>query len=216
MILTLILLLVLITPEITGLQYRGIDLKLATRRTLGSFFLCSSSPTILPWNSDVSDSAAESQSSDTGSTVSGGSRIWKETWYPIAVVDELDPAQPNSVTLLGKDLVIWNAGGSLSSESRSSSRSSGGGGDEMSGSLQGWRVAEDMCPHRLAPLSEGYIDADSRQLTCRYHGWAFDGAGKCSCIPQAENREALTNRRSHLQTFPVQVCWRQLKEVHVN
>ena len=37
------------------------------------------------------------------------------------------------------------------------------------------------CPHRLVPLSAGTV-VDGR-LTCRYHGWQFDGEGRCVSIP---------------------------------
>lgn len=35
----------------------------------------------------------------------------------------------------------------------------------------------DRCPHRFAPLSVG--DVDDGAVTCRYHGLAFDGTGRC-------------------------------------
>ncbi|KAJ0852889.1 putative pheophorbide a oxygenase [Helianthus annuus] len=47
-----------------------------------------------------------------------------------------------------------------------------------------WRVFDDRCPHRLAPLSEGRIDQWGR-LQCVYHGWCFGGSGDCKFIPQA-------------------------------
>ncbi|KAF2941917.1 hypothetical protein DAI22_03g382100 [Oryza sativa Japonica Group] len=47
-----------------------------------------------------------------------------------------------------------------------------------------WRVVDDACPHRLAPLSEGRVDGKGR-LQCAYHGWCFDGHGSCQFIPQA-------------------------------
>ncbi len=34
----------------------------------------------------------------------------------------------------------------------------------------------DRCPHRFAPLSEGWV-ADGR-IVCPYHGWRFDAAGR--------------------------------------
>ena len=37
----------------------------------------------------------------------------------------------------------------------------------------------DRCPHRNAPLSFGRIRPDDRTLECGYHGWRFDGAGRC-------------------------------------
>ncbi len=39
----------------------------------------------------------------------------------------------------------------------------------------------DRCPHRFAPLSDGWLD-DGR-LVCRYHGLGFDGAGACVLNP---------------------------------
>ncbi|WP_255363287.1 Rieske 2Fe-2S domain-containing protein [Geodermatophilus sp. DSM 45219] len=37
------------------------------------------------------------------------------------------------------------------------------------------------CPHRLVPLSAGTV-VDGR-LTCPYHGWQYDGEGRCVTIP---------------------------------
>ena len=39
-----------------------------------------------------------------------------------------------------------------------------------------------MCLYRLAKLSEGQL-IDGR-LECLYHGWQFQGDGKCVKIPQ--------------------------------
>lgn len=47
-----------------------------------------------------------------------------------------------------------------------------------------WKVMDDTCPHRLAPLSDGRIDQWGR-LQCVYHGWCFNGKGDCKLIPQA-------------------------------
>ena len=45
----------------------------------------------------------------------------------------------------------------------------------------------DRCPHRLAPLSAGWVDRDPGSgepvLRCGYHGWCFDAAGACTDIP---------------------------------
>lgn len=40
----------------------------------------------------------------------------------------------------------------------------------------------DRCPHRNVPLSEGRVREDG-QLECPYHGWCFDGSGRCTEIP---------------------------------
>ena len=48
--------------------------------------------------------------------------------------------------------------------------------------LDGEVVAfEDRCPHRLAPLSAGWVE--DGKLRCGYHGWVFDATGRCRLIP---------------------------------
>lgn len=52
--------------------------------------------------------------------------------------------------------------------------------------LDGEVVAlRDRCPHRRVPLSAGtVVDTPSGQrLECSYHGWAFDGTGRCTAVP---------------------------------
>ena len=39
----------------------------------------------------------------------------------------------------------------------------------------------DRCPHRGVQLSKGSVQ--DGKLTCRYHGWRFDGDGRCAHIP---------------------------------
>lgn len=85
---------------------------------------------------------------------------WAEAWYPVAYLDDLDPAQITRFTLLERGIAIWW---------------------DPNGSA--WRVFEDKCPHRLAPLSEGRVN-EAGELECPYHGWAFAGDGACTHIPQ--------------------------------
>ncbi len=45
---------------------------------------------------------------------------------------------------------------------------------------------EDRCPHQRSPLSDGAVTraADGTpRLSCAYHGWRFDAAGRCDLIP---------------------------------
>ncbi|MGB8703385.1 MAG: Rieske 2Fe-2S domain-containing protein [Thermosynechococcaceae cyanobacterium] len=107
---------------------------------------------------------------------------WKEVWYPIHYVQDLDRTKPTSFTLLDQDLAIW-----------------------WEPSTQNWRVMADQCPHRLARLSEGRITADG-YLECPYHGWAFSGGGQCERIPQLNgNAQACQSPRSRLQSLPTTV-----------
>jgi phenylpropionate dioxygenase-like ring-hydroxylating dioxygenase large terminal subunit len=86
---------------------------------------------------------------------------WLDQWYPFAPVCDLDPGAPHGKTVLGLRVVAW-----------------------YDRAVDEWRVFDDACPHRLAPLSEGRID-DKGRLQCVYHGWCFDGRGSCQFIPQA-------------------------------
>lgn len=43
------------------------------------------------------------------------------------------------------------------------------------------RALLDRCSHRNVPLSLGAVRGD--RLTCGYHGWEFDGAGRCQHVP---------------------------------
>ena len=58
---------------------------------------------------------------------------------------------------------------------------------------------EDRCAHRQVPLHLGVVCGD--ELKCHYHGWTYDGAGKCveRALPgqgaAAERREELSGAR---------------------
>ncbi|MEA5537226.1 Rieske 2Fe-2S domain-containing protein [Crocosphaera sp. XPORK-15E] len=109
---------------------------------------------------------------------------WTQNWYPISPLSYLDPAIPTPVTLLGKKLVIWR--------------------DKQ----QKWVIMDDQCPHKLAPLSMGKIQADGT-LMCRHHGWCFDETGNCTKIPMLAGNEGLEtackSSRSKVTIYPTQV-----------
>ena len=44
---------------------------------------------------------------------------------------------------------------------------------------------EDRCPHRGAPLSRGRVLGD--MIACSYHGFRFDGTGRCTHIPTQDH-----------------------------
>ena len=48
-------------------------------------------------------------------------------------------------------------------------------------------VQNDMCLHRMAPLSEGRIEGNNIQ--CGYHGWEFNSKGQVVNIPQNDKRK---------------------------
>ncbi|GFR49784.1 hypothetical protein Agub_g11723 [Astrephomene gubernaculifera] len=106
---------------------------------------------------------------------------WFQQWYPVAPLASLDPSRPHPFTLLGQELVLWRDGTGR------------------------WRAFQDACPHRLAPLSEGRVEADG-SLLCAYHGWRFDGSGACTAIPSCRDADALRratgNPRSCAVAYP--------------
>ena len=90
-----------------------------------------------------------------------GGFSWTRQWYPLAFSKVTDRSVPHRLELLGEPLVLW-----------------------YDGVHEAWCAMIDACPHRLAPLSEGRID-EKGAIECPYHGWAFEGDGSCTRVPQA-------------------------------
>ena len=77
-------------------------------------------------------------------------------WYVVGASRDLG-ARPTSVSLNGLPLVTFR-------------------------DSNGQSVALlDRCSHRNAPLSAGRVVEGN--LECHYHGWQFDGAGRCKAVP---------------------------------
>jgi phenylpropionate dioxygenase-like ring-hydroxylating dioxygenase large terminal subunit len=82
--------------------------------------------------------------------------IERTLWHPVVMLRDLAD-QPHAVTLLGEDVVLWRDG---------------------SGAV---RAMKDQCPHRGAKLSMGRVE--NGRLECGYHGWQFEGSGRCVHVP---------------------------------
>lgn len=80
-------------------------------------------------------------------------------WHPVATLGELaaTPGSVLGVRLLGRDLAVAALPG----------------GDLM--------AVDDRCRHRSTRLSVGRAEAGG--LRCAYHGWKWDGCGRCVEIP---------------------------------
>ncbi len=89
------------------------------------------------------------------SVVDNTTAAWRRCWHAVAIADEVG-AEPHRVWLLGEPWVLVRLDGTLT-------------------------ALADQCPHRLAPLSAGRV-LDG-MLQCGYHGWTFDGTGRCVAIP---------------------------------
>jgi 5,5'-dehydrodivanillate O-demethylase len=73
-------------------------------------------------------------------------------WHPIALTSELT-TKPRAVRVLGEDLVLYRGE-----------------------SGQPYLIAQ-RCPHRGTSLTEGRLKGET--IRCCYHGWLFDGTGRC-------------------------------------
>jgi phenylpropionate dioxygenase-like ring-hydroxylating dioxygenase large terminal subunit len=80
--------------------------------------------------------------------------LW-QFWHPVLWSKELTD-KPVAVKLLDQPLVIWRANEKVS-------------------------AFYDLCIHRGAALSLGWLDGD--QLVCGYHGWNYAADGACTRIP---------------------------------
>jgi phenylpropionate dioxygenase-like ring-hydroxylating dioxygenase large terminal subunit len=63
------------------------------------------------------------------------------------------------------------------------------------------RVLSDTCIHRGGSLGKGKIKGDC--VECPYHGWQYDGTGKCTTIPALGDKEK-PPARAKVDSYPVQ------------
>lgn len=81
----------------------------------------------------------------------------QQWWYPACMAHDLGRT-PQAITLMDVPLVLFRDGAGAA------------------------HALLDRCPHRNAPLSLGRVHADGT-LECGYHGWRFDGGGRCLAVP---------------------------------
>jgi len=91
-------------------------------------------------------------------------KVLRRFWYPVLRAGDLDKG-PQPFTLLGEAIVVWRRPDGTPA------------------------AIADRCCHRTAKLSLGTLDPGGN-IVCGYHGWTFDGTGKCVRIPQRENPQA--------------------------
>ena len=94
-------------------------------------------------------------------------------WHPVLVAADLADA-PLRVELLGRALTVVRLGGEV-------------------------RCLDDLCRHLGASLAQGEV-VDGVVLRCAYHGWSYDGTGRCVDIPARRNVPIPTGAR--VQSFP--------------
>ncbi|KAK4769462.1 hypothetical protein SAY86_027612 [Trapa natans] len=122
------------------------------------------------------DEEEEEAAQEIGETRHEAEYDWTEEWYPLYLTKDVPDDAPLGLRVFDKNLVLYRDGGDI------------------------LRCHEDRCPHRLAKLSEGQL-VDGR-LECLYHGWQFEGEGKCVKIPQLPS-DAKIPRPACLRTYEV-------------
>lgn len=83
-------------------------------------------------------------------------KIFASFWHPVIFVNDIPDDKPAKAKLLDQDLAVFRTS-------------------------QGVTVAKDVCVHRGTPLTLGKID--NNRLVCMYHGFQYDGTGKCVFVP---------------------------------
>ena len=111
---------------------------------------------------------------------SGKETKQNSAWLPIGSAKSLGGEHPVRVEVAGEKLVVWQHRGN-------------------------WSVMKDACAHRLAPLSQGRVDAITGCIECPYHGWQFSGSGKCTKIPQLSSEQTFPKSSTSVTSFPVRV-----------
>jgi len=91
-------------------------------------------------------------------------------WHVVAVSSEIVPGKLISLTLLERELVGWR---------------------DTHGAVHVW---EDLCIHRGARLSKGFIRDD--KVICPYHGWNYDASAQCVLMPAAPCEPPLKKARA--------------------
>jgi phenylpropionate dioxygenase-like ring-hydroxylating dioxygenase large terminal subunit len=92
-----------------------------------------------------------------------------DSWMPVTNARAITTEAPHGLTLLDTPIVLWRTP------------------DESI------HAARDQCPHRGAALSLGQVRGDT--LMCGYHGWTYDGEGRCVQQPATPGRTPPANAR---------------------
>lgn len=102
--------------------------------------------------------------------------LFVEGWYWALPSAELAKGRVKGVEILGRSIALYRG---------------------ISGRVF---AVEAYCPHMGAHFKEGKVDGDS--IRCAFHGWKFEGDGRCSDIPCQANSNH-KSRIEPLETFRV-------------
>jgi phenylpropionate dioxygenase-like ring-hydroxylating dioxygenase large terminal subunit len=96
-------------------------------------------------------------------------------WYPVARAADIRD-KPVAVKVLDEQVVLFRTGDRLT-------------------------ALKDLCIHRGAPLSLGWVNGD--RITCAYHGWEYGTDGSCLRIPTLPDGKTIP-RKAKAQRYLVE------------
>ena len=98
-------------------------------------------------------------------------------WYPVGTSDQITAEEPFRTRILSLNFVAFRDRGGIA------------------------HVLSDTCVHRGGSLGKGVIKADC--IACPYHGWRYDGGGRCRLIPSIANEDKIP-ARAKVDSYPVE------------
>jgi phenylpropionate dioxygenase-like ring-hydroxylating dioxygenase large terminal subunit len=99
-------------------------------------------------------------------------------WYVAEWSDKVKD-KPVKTKLLGQDLVLFR---------------------DLTGKVQ---CTANVCLHRGGSLAGGWLNEKRDCVVCPYHGWEYDGKGKCKKIP-SEGKDFVVPPRFRIDAYPVE------------
>lgn len=89
-------------------------------------------------------------------------QLLRRFWQPVALSDSIAPGSARALRVMGEDLTLYR-------------------GASGKPHLVGGR-----CAHRATVLHTGSVEGDD--IRCMYHGWRYDGTGRCTARPAETTR----------------------------
>ncbi|WP_235922883.1 aromatic ring-hydroxylating oxygenase subunit alpha [Rugamonas aquatica] len=105
-------------------------------------------------------------------------QVLSQYWHPVAFGGDVAIDRPFAAVLLDEELVLFR-------------------------SADGVVAARDVCPHRGAPLSLGWVE--NGNLVCPYHGLQYGADGRCKHIPS--QGDGHIPDRLRLLTYPTREAY---------
>ncbi len=101
-------------------------------------------------------------------------RYMRTFWQPVAASRNVPTGKARRIKILGEFITLYRG---------------------VSGEIH---AVDDRCPHRNTQLSAGWVEGEN--IRCFYHGWVFDGRGRCTEQPAEKNENFAS--KVNVRAFP--------------